>query len=199
MIVVKKKILITIIAFILLTTGCQKNDIKNLEKNLTNMDLTGDLITEKVYYHNVADYDKKAEDGIFHIFDQDRKLWVEYTGTVELGIDLTKVKVTPKGDKIHVFIPKTKILNPNVEKKESKDIVFYDNKEGWFNSNKLTMEDSTEAMNFAQKSMVETVQKDTQLLRISQIRAKYLIEERIKQFGKVSEELYTIEWEYEEN
>ena len=56
-----------IICCILILTGCGKNDITKLEKNLSSMELTGDLIVQKVYYHNVADYKKEAQDGFLHM------------------------------------------------------------------------------------------------------------------------------------
>ena len=37
-----------IICCILILTGCGKNDITKLEKNLSSMELTGDLIVKKV-------------------------------------------------------------------------------------------------------------------------------------------------------
>ena len=178
-----------IICCILILTGCGKNDITKLEKNLSSMELTGDLIVQKVYYHNVADYKKEAQDGFLHIFDKDRDLWVEYTGTVELGIDLTKVKVETK----------TKILTPNIEQKGKNSFKFYDSKDGLLNGNELTMVDSTKAVQTAQEEMIETVKKDTQLLRTAQLRAKNLIEERIAIFSEMDESEYMLEWTYEEN
>ena len=188
-----------IICCILILTGCGKNDITKLEKNLSSMELTGDLIVQKVYYHNVADYKKEAQDGFLHIFDKDRDLWVEYTGTVELGIDLTKVKVETKGNKVNIFIPKTKILTPNIEQKGKNSFKFYDSKDGLLNGNELTMVDSTIAVQTAQEEMIETVKKDTQLLRTAQLRAKNLIEERIAIFSEMDESEYMLEWTYEEN
>lgn len=67
------------------------------------------------------------------------------------------------------------------------------------NGNELTMVDSTKAVQTAQEEMIETVKKDTQLLRTAQLRAKNLIEERIAIFSEMDESEYIIEWTYEEN
>lgn len=192
-----KRIVIKIAVFISLifiVTGC-KNNTQDLEKNLSNIELMGNLVTETVYYHNVASYKKLAQNGLLHLFDEDRETWAEYKGIVELGIDLTKVKINVKGNKINVFIPKTDIMSNSTEG----DITFYQDKAGWLNGNKVTLADTTEAKARAEQTMQETAQKDTQLLKKSQYRAKYLIEERIKQFSKVSDKQYSINWEYEEN
>ncbi|MBR2138680.1 MAG: DUF4230 domain-containing protein [Bacilli bacterium] len=196
----KKKINLSIILIsILILTGCSNDKLSDLEKNLSNIELTGDLVVQKVYYHNVAEYTKEKDDGILHIFDTDRELWVEYTGTVELGIDLTKVKIETKGNKIEVFIPKTKILTPSIEQKGSDSFKIYDSKDGLLNSNNLTMTDSTKAVKEAQEEMLDTVKKDTQLLRTAQLRSKNLIEERISIFSEIDESEYVINWTYEEN
>lgn len=196
----KKKINLSIILIsILILTGCSNDKLSDLEKNLSNIELTGDLVVQKVYYHNVAEYTKEKDDGILHIFDTDRELWVEYTGTVELGIDLTKVKIETKGNKIEVFIPKTKILTPSIEQKASDSFKIYDSKDGLLNSNNLTMTDSTKAVKEAQEEMLDTVKKDTQLLRTAQLRSKNLIEERISIFSEIDESEYVINWTYEEN
>ena len=61
------------------------------------------------------------------------------------------------------------------------------------------MVDSTKAVQTAQEEMIETVKKDTQLLRTAQLRVKNLIEERIAIFSEMDESEYIIEWTYEEN
>ena len=61
------------------------------------------------------------------------------------------------------------------------------------------MVDSTKAVQTAQEKMIETVKKDTQLLRTAQLRAKNLIEERIAIFSEMDESEYMLEWTYEEN
>ena len=188
-----------ILLSILILTGCGKNKTQNLEKNLSNIQLTGDLVVQKVYYHNVAEYTKEKDSGLLHIFDKDRELWVEYTGTVELGIDLTKVKIETKGNKVEVFVPKTKILTPSIEQKGKDSFKIYDSKDGLLNGNNLTMTDSTKAVKEAQQEMLDTVKKDTQLLRTAQLRAKNLIEKRIAIFSELDESEYTISWTYEDN
>ena len=180
-------------------TGCQQSDAKNVEKSMSKIELTGNLVTLEAYYHNVADYEKKAEGGIIHLFDKDRTLWIEYTGTVKLGIDLSKVKIKPNGNQITVIIPATEIFDVNINEKELSKNVFIVDKDGLFNGNKLTMEDSANAVKEAQDTMKENVQNDTQLLNNAQRRAKNLVEGYIEQLSGISSKLYTINWEYVEN
>ena len=100
----KKIVIIILLLSLFSLTGCKKNDEKILAENIKKMHLTGNLVTYQAYYHNVVEYDKKAGTGITHLFEEDRKLFAEYTGTIKLGINLSKVKVKVSSNEINVFI-----------------------------------------------------------------------------------------------
>ena len=93
-------LLITIILSMTLLTGCGKDKYEVMSENLAKMELTGNLVTYQAYYHNVLEYKKDAGSGLAHIFERDRKMFAEYTGTIKLGVNLSKVKVDVVGDKI---------------------------------------------------------------------------------------------------
>lgn len=195
---IKKFMLVIVIFLSLCLTGCGKNDIDSLGENIKKMELTGNLVTYKAYYHNVIEYEKKAGTGITHIFEKDRKLFVEYTGTIKLGIDLSKVKITVSGNEVNVFLPSATIIGePNVDKDDFKEENFIESKDG-INSNKITMEDSSMAFDEAQKNIKEITLNDRELLLLAQKRAKVIIEENIKQFALVSSDKYVINFEYEQ-
>lgn len=189
-------ILITIILTTLCLTGCNNGNIKNLKENIQKMELTGNLVTYKAYYHNVVEYDKKAGSGITHLFEKDRKLFIEYTGTIKLGIDLSKVKIDVKGNTINVLLPKAIIIGePNVDKDDFKEENFIESKDG-INKNKITAEDASNAFNEAQKNMKLAASNDNELLSLAQKRAKIIIEENIRQLSNLNEKKYNINWEY---
>ena len=191
-------ILISIILSTLCLTGCNNKSINKLAENIKKMELTGNLVTYKAYYHNVVEYEKKAGSGITHVLEKDRKLFVEYTGTIKLGIDLSKVKIDVKGNEINVFLPKATIIGePNVDKDDFKEENFIESKDG-INKNKITADDATKAFDEAQKNLKEEASNDNELLSIAQNRAKVIIEENIKQFSGISEEKYNIVWEYQQ-
>jgi hypothetical protein len=126
-------------------------------------------------------------------------MFAEYTGTIKLGVNLSKVKVDVVGDKINVFIPKATIIGePNVDEEDFKPENFIESKDSWINSNPITADDSSKAFDEAQAEMKRNVLKDEQLLDMAQKRAKDLIEENIKQFSGISSDDYTINWQYEE-
>ena len=193
----KKNVLILIIVSILLLNGCGKNSVKHLKENMKKLELTGNLVTYEAYYHNVVEYKKDAGKGITHILEKDRKMFIEYTSTVKIGIDLTKVKVDVSGNDINVFIPKATIIGePNVDKDDFKKEKFIQSKDG-INKNKIDANDSTEAFDQAQQDVREAVLNDDVVLSIAQKRAKVLIEENIKQLSGLSDNQYNINWEFE--
>ena len=119
-------IVLSLILTTLCLTGCESHNIENLNENIKKMELTGNLVTYKAYYHNVIEYDKKKGSGISHILEKDRKMFVEYNGTIKLGIDLSKVKIVVNGDEVKVFIPKAMVIGePNVDKDDFKEENFY--------------------------------------------------------------------------
>jgi hypothetical protein len=196
----KKIIAIIAVVFsITCLTGCGKNKEEMLYENIKKIELSGDLVTYQAYYHNVIEYEKPAESGITHLFEIDRKLFAEYTGTIKFGINLTKVKIDVNGNTINVFIPKAKIIGePNVDKDDFKAESFITSRDSKLNSNPITVDDSTKAYDKAQNEMKENAKNDEELLLKAQQRAKIVIEENINQFSGLNKNDYTINWEYEQ-
>ncbi len=195
----KLKLLVVMFLSLSLLTGCGQTNIKDLAENVKKIELTGNLVTYQAYYHNVIEYDKKAPSGFTHIFEKDRKLFAEYTGTIKLGINLSKVKVEVHGNEINAFIPKATIIGePNVSEDDFKSENFIEDEDSFINKNPLTIEDSSKAFDKAQEEMKNLASTDTELLAMAQKRAKVVIEENIKQFSGLNEGKYTINWEYEQ-
>ena len=192
-----KKIIIAlllVVAFCL--TGCSSGSIDDLNTNMKKMELTGNLITYKAYYHTVIEYEKEKGSGITHLFEKDRKMFIEYTATIKLGIDMSKVKVDVKENEINVFIPKATIIGEaNVDRNNFKEENIIESKEG-LNKNKITLEDSNAVFEAAQKSIKSKASKDKELLSLAQKRAKVILEENIRSLSELEYNQYTINWEY---
>lgn len=191
-------VLLSIVLSTLCLTGCNNEDINNLSQNLKKIDLTGNLVTYEAYYHNVIEYTKKKGTGITHFLEKDRELFAEYTGTIKLGIDLTKVKIDVKGNQVKVTLPKATIIGePNIDKEDFNANNFIESSEG-INKNPITIEDASNAFNEAQNNMKNDAANNNDLLSVAQKRAKAILEETIGQFSGLSEDKYVIEWEYEQ-
>lgn len=194
----KKVFMLNVIIFLVTClTGCGQNKIEVLSANTKKIELTGNLVTYQAYYHNVIEHDKPVEDGILHWFEKDRKLFAEYTGTIKLGINLSKVKIDVKGNEINVFIPKAEVIGePNIDKDDFDAKNFIESADG-LNPNPINANDSTEAFYKAQQKMKENAENDEALLEIAQKRAEAYIEENIKQFSGLTEKDYIIIWDCE--
>ncbi len=195
----KKRYIILLIAiFTVVLTGCGNASEEVLSENMRKIELTGNLVTYEAYYHNVIEYEKPKENSLVGLFQEDRKLFAEYRGTIKLGIDLTKVKITVKGNTINVFVPKATVIGKaNVDEDSFKKENFIESQEGLLIKNPITVEDSSKAFDQAQEEMKEAAMNDSLLLSVAQKRAKILLEENINQFSGISSSKYKIEWEYE--
>ena len=195
----KKVISILLLISILFLAGCggRKNELTT--EKIKKLELTGNLVTYQAYYHNVIEYDKPVESGITHLLEKERKLFAEYTGTIRLGINLSKVKIEMNGNNINVFIPKAKIIGePNVDQNDFNAQNFIESKDSWINSNPITADDSASAFDKAQKEMKEIAMNDEELLSQAQQRAKILIEEKIIQLNGLNRNDLNLSWEYEQ-
>lgn len=195
----KIKLLFTLLLIVVLS-GCGKATEVNLSENIKKIELTGNLVTYQAYYHNVLEYEKSAGNGIQHLFEKDRILFAEYTGTIKYGINLSKVRIEVNGkNNINVFIPKATIIGePNVDKDDFKSENFIESEDGVINKNPLTANDSIKAFTKAQQEIKDNGSNDEELLSMAQKRAKVIIEENINQFSGLSENEYVINWEYEQ-
>ena len=193
----KTNLFIIVLCIMVLTlTGCGTDKTKILNENMKKIDFTGDLITYQAYYHNIIEYDKQKDS----FLEKNRKLFAEYTATVDLGIDMEKVIVTQKDENtINVFLPKAKIINgPNISKEDFDENKFIESSDNLIFKNNIDANDSTNGVMQAQKEMKEAVKKDEELLDLARRRAKIIVEENIRQVIGLSDNAYSITWEYED-
>lgn len=184
---------IVILSMIIILSACD-NKNETLSENIKKLELTGNLVTYEAYFHNVLETTKDSDS----IFKKDRKLFAEYTGTIKLGIDLSKVKIDVQGNTINVLIPKAKIIGePNVDENDFKKEKFIESEDGFLIKNPITGDDISKAFDDAQSEMKKSAESDEQLLSTAQTRAKIIIEESINQFAGLSSKDYTINWEFE--
>ena len=184
---------IVILSMIIMLSACD-NKNETLSENIKKLELTGNLVTYEAYFHNVLETTKDSNS----IFKKDRKLFAEYTGTIKLGIDLSKVKIDVQGDTINVLIPKAKIIGaPNVDESDFKKEKFIESEDGFLIKKPITGDDISKAFDDAQSEMKKSAESDEQLLSTAQTRAKIIIEESINQFAGLSSKDYTINWEFE--
>ena len=193
----KKIITLSLIGILLISllSGCGKSEdkeaAKSTEPDIMQVRSICKLATVECYYHNVAKSETEAS-GLFKWLGKGyKKIWTEYSGIVELGIDVSKVSVEkPTADGVvKVTIPDAEILSVDLDE-DSMGEPLTDT--GFMT--KITKEEETEALAEAQNHMEETAKGNGNLLNQAKERAKSLIEGYVKNVGEQIGKEYTVEW-----
>lgn len=185
---------ITVLSFV----GCSKQKTYDVEPDITQIRSICNLATLECYYHNVAKSTKTAGTNVSDWFEKDREFWIEYTGVAKIGIDMSKVSMEIVDDTVTVHMPEAKLLSVDILESDLNEGSYIANTDGWVNTNKITAEDQTSAINDAQNKMATSVKGNTTLLLNARIRAEKLIENYIVQIGDITGVPYRIKWIYDE-
>lgn len=180
------------VCVLLCSCGKEKKQIKALE--LSAVQNICELSTLKCCYNNLAKSTKESGSGILHWGEKDRKFWIEYTGEAVIGIDMSKVKMEVKKEKVMITIPKAELLEIKIDKKTLDQDSFVVSDDSWFNKNEITAKDQQKAIKTAQKKMEEQVKKDDALFLQAEEKAKKLIGNYVKNIGKETGVDYEIVW-----
>ena len=174
---------------VLCLTGCGK---ETQTADFSGVTSVCELATLKCYYHNVAKAETEAS-GIFAKWLKTgyKKIWTEYSGIIEYGIDISQVTVSEpdKNGVVTVTMPDAQVLNVDVDE-ESLGTPLTDT--GFLTS--VTTEEKTTTLAGAQEAMEQQAKENTEMLSQGKARAKTLIEEYIKNVGESIGEEYTVEW-----
>lgn len=174
---------------VLCLTGCGK---ETQTADFSGVTSVCELATLKCYYHNVAKAETEAS-GIFAKWLKTgyKKIWTEYSGIIEYGIDISQVTVSEpdKNGVVTVTMPDVQVLNVDVDE-DSLGTPLTDT--GFLTS--VTTEEKTTTLAGAQEAMEQQAKENTEMLSQAKARAKTLIEEYIKNVGESIGEEYTVEW-----
>ena len=174
---------------VLCLTGCGK---ETQTADFSGVTSVCELATLKCYYHNVANAETEAS-GIFAKWLKTgyKKIWTEYSGIIEYGIDISQVTVSEpdKNGVVTVTMPDAQVLNVDVDE-DSLGTPLTDT--GFLTS--VTTEEKTTTLAGAQEAMEQQAKENTEMLSQAKARAKTLIEEYIKNVGESIGEEYTVEW-----
>ena len=194
-----KKIFIIGIMLLTVLIMCSCSAEKKVinEPEITQIRSICNLATLECYYHNVAKSVKTAGEGIAHWGEKERKFWIEYTGVAKVGVDMSKVTMEMDGTNVIISIPDAELMNISVEESTLNEESYISSADG-LNSNKITAEDQTAAIENAQKEMEESVKNNSALLLSAQSRVKDLIKNYIDRLVEVSGVEYKITWVYED-
>lgn len=187
------------VVLVLSVSGCATQKSYDVKPDITQIRSICNLATLECYYHNVAKSTKTAGTQMSDWFEKDREFWIEYTGVAKIGIDMSKVSMEIVEDTVTVHMPEAKLLSVDILESDLNEGSYIANTDGWFNTNKITAEDQTSAINDAQNKMATSVKENTTLLLNARIRAEKLIENYIVQIGDITGVSYRIKWVYDDS
>lgn len=186
---ITKTWMLIVVTGVLCLTGCGK---ETKTADFSGVTSVCELATLKCYYHNVAKAETEAS-GLFAKWLKTgyKKIWTEYSGIIEYGIDISQVMVSEpdKDGVVTVTIPDAQVLNVDVDE-NSLGTPLTDT--GFLTS--ITTEEKTTTLAGAQEAMEQQAKENTEMLAQAKARAKTLIEEYIKNVGEGIGEEYTVEW-----
>ncbi len=191
-----KRITALLLAFsmMLLCAACGKTEEPaqiSIEPQETQMKAICELAVMDCYYHNVAKYKEEDAAG-FWFLKKDKHFWIEYSGVVRFGIDVSALKLESDGDEITITLPEARVLSCKVDSSSlTEDSYIVDKK-----SADITAEDEKAAFAEAQKKLEEAAASDRALLLKAQQRAQTLLEDYVKNIGDVVGKEYRIKWIY---
>ena len=163
----------------------------DMEPKTSQMKAICELAVMDCYYHNVAKYELKDAEG-FLWWTKDKNFWIEYSGVVTLGVDVSRVTVEIDGTKVTVSIPAAEVLSCTVDSNSLTEDSYIVAKD----SAAIEAEDEIEAFSVAQADLEATASQDTALLASAQQQAQQLLEDYITNIGKATGKSYSIEWIY---
>lgn len=158
--------------------------------NITQMKAICELATLECYYHNVAKVSKE-KDVLW--WDTKAELWIEYSGIVKVGVDISDLDLDVDGDVVNITMPKATVLSCEVDETKLNKDSYIMIREG-LGAEKITADDQTLAFQTAQDSMREAAEADEELISQAQQRAEDLLESYINNVGEILGKKYTINW-----
>lgn len=173
--------------------GFTKSQKENEIVDFSGVNKICELSTLRCYYHNVAEL-RKEPDGIFKygLFNYGfKKLWIEYTGIVEVGIDVDQVQVYEPDEKneVYVYVPEARIITVSADSDSMSEPI---TDTGMFTE--ISTDDQNLAFVQAQNDMQEKAAADSSVLNKAKNNAKKLIEQYIINVGDQIGEVYTVKW-----
>lgn len=190
-----KKVVAVLLAILLSLSvaacGGKEQELANMEPEVSQMKAICELAVMDCYYHNVAKFEEEDAEG-FLFWKKDKKFWIEYSGVVTLGIDVSQVEVEVTETQVTITMPPAEVQSCRVDSSSltEESFIVADG------SASIDAEDEVAAFDAAQTALEDTASRDSVLLANAQQRAQSLLEDYIKNVGNMVGKEYSIQWIY---
>lgn len=150
-----------------------------------------ELAVMDCYYNNVAKYYEEDATGML-FWKKDKQFWIEYSGRMKLGVDISLVSFTIKDDVVTITLPPAKVLSSFIDETTftSDSFIIADK------SATIDATDQVAALAIAQEKIEAEISSNHSLLASAQQRTQYLLEDYVNNIGELMGINYHIEWVY---
>lgn len=151
-----------------------------------------ELSTLECTFHNVAEIYNDGTDILFGINVGYKKAWFEYDGTINLGVDVSKVRIEgpDANGVVTIAVPNAQVLGlPDADETTFSDI--------YKDTGVLTRietVDQSEAYKTAQAKMKESAENNSELMSQAKERAKTLLGQYVQNVGQSIGQNYEIKF-----
>ena len=171
--------------------GCSTQS-EQAQPDFTGVRAVAELSTLKAYYHNVAEANDEASGPLAGLLKTGyKRLWVEYSGTVDIGIDVGELSIDPPDDSgnVTVHMPDVKVLDVYLDRGSVADPI---QEQGLFV--KINAEEKMNAIAAAQEDMRKKAESDSTLNAQASDRAKQIVKRYVENVGIAIGEQYQVRW-----
>lgn len=168
--------------------GCAKEE----KSDFSGYEKIAELATLDCTFHNVAEIYNDGTDILFGINVGYKKAWFEYDGSVQIGIDVSQVKISEPdaNNVVTISIPRAQVLGaPDADVSTFSDI-YQDT--GAFTQ--IETIDQEEAFKTAQAEMKTAAEENPDLMEQAEKRAEVLLEQYVKNIGQAHGQSYEVEF-----
>lgn len=159
-----------------LLSSCVKD--KDVTIEIKKISMISELTLLEYKFNNVAVVDQLKGEGVKHLFEKDRKMFVEYEGVIKVGINMSELE--QRGDTI--IIPKSKVLSVYDIDGTYKTVA---TKDSILNKNRIEDAKIIEFVKSANKEMEDYVKNDEKTMILVQDLAELQIKSLVDSiYGK---------------
>ena len=164
-------------------SGCAKKDE---EPDFSGYTKIAELATVECRFHNVAEIYNDGTNMLFGINVGYKKAWFEYDGTVQLGVDVSKVDVSKPDENnvVTITLPNAQVLGqPQADESTFSDI--------YSDTGLLT---PITTVDQSQNEMVKSAEGNSALMSSARERAKTLLSRYVTGIGERMGEKYEVQF-----
>lgn len=170
-------------------SGCAEKDE---EPDFSGYTKIAELATVECRFHNVAEIYNDGTNMLFGINVGYKKAWFEYDGTVQLGVDVSKVDVSKPDENnvVTITVPNAQVLGqPQADESTFSDIY---SDTGLLTP--ITTVDQSAALEEAQNEMIKSAEGNSALMSNARERAKTLLSQYVTKIGDRTGKKYEVQF-----